>query len=256
MQLKYFSASGKKASQAEALLVVPQGYKIVSGGAFVTGTTSGGNMLTASYPGSIRSWFARSSDQQIADPAVVNIGVLAVHDPNDEYDVQIGYQPSAMFQARPVAGVWPLEGYVVTGGGACANYSDVGAQQFLTVSGPTSDGKGWTAASRDHLSPGRGSVTAYYVGMRRRDGRPLNVQVRSEVTPVPANMPHEDVGALNGFQLIGGGASVEQRGDGNLLTASAPRQVNDNTFEWFARSQDQRNAAPTNLTVYGLMLPL
>ncbi|HEX8172279.1 MAG TPA: hypothetical protein VF824_17215 [Thermoanaerobaculia bacterium] len=257
MKLELMSATGTTASQSEAQLVVPVGYKIISGGAYVDGSNNMGNMLTASYPASIRSWYARSSDQVLGDPATVKINVLALHDPNDEYDVQIGSQTSAMFQPYPWVTVTPLDGYVITGGGACANYGAVGAQQFLVASTPTADGGGWFAASREHVSAGPGSVTAYYIAVRRRDGVPLDRRIVQQTSPTAVGRPHEDVESVDGYQLVGGGAAVSQdTGIGNLLTASYPRvkQSDPTRFEWFGQSQDQQKFAAEQITVAAILL--
>jgi hypothetical protein len=54
------------------------------------------------------------------------------------------------------------EGYVLVGGGAKVNWE--GAGNLLTASYPDAQG-GWTAASKDHVSPDPAVIVAYALGV-------------------------------------------------------------------------------------------
>jgi vibriolysin len=247
--IKLFQSAGTSASLASATLTVDEGYKILCGGAQVTDTPGGaGNLLTASYPTSIFSWIALSKDQDFSDPAVITVYALAINDPQDQYDVQIfsaTSQPVSM--NRPNASVTLPSGYTLVGGGAQANYSSNG--QFLTASAPLTDLPGWQATSRDLVLADPGTVTAFAIGIRPRNAAPrITVQLFQDTSPQPSSAPHEGITVNPPFTMIGGGASITQNGDGNLLIASYP----SNDSEWQAMGRDQQVSDPETITVYAI----
>ena len=94
LNVKLFVATGGLAQHPSVELDLPQGHKIIGGGA--TDHWSGqGNMLTASYPRSTTSWFAAGKDHEVASPATISAFVLAIEDPQNEWDVVIASETSA-----------------------------------------------------------------------------------------------------------------------------------------------------------------
>jgi hypothetical protein len=108
----------------DARIVVPEGYKLLCGGA-LDNWKGAGNLLTASFPEGDNTWRASGKDHGIdgkgADPASISAFALAVYDPDDIWEARI-------FQSRPSASggteqeVTVESGYVMVGGGAKADF--------------------------------------------------------------------------------------------------------------------------------------
>lgn len=77
---------------------------------------------------------------------------------------------------------------------------------------------------------------------------PFKVQVFSQTSAI-TNHPQVTVGLPAGYKLIGGGAQVNWRGNGNLLVASYP---NGNT--WTAQSKDHMISDPSSITAWAIGL--
>jgi hypothetical protein len=208
-------------------------------------------MLTASYPTSVQGWAAQSKDQGQADPGTITVYAVAIYDPDDQYDVQI-FKVTSAIANHPTANSALPPHYTLTGGGAQAHYSSQG--QFLTASCPAPDLSSWMANSQDHLAADPGSVTAYAIGIRPLRGAPaVTTSLFQDTAANEASHTSEDVTiSVSGRvpQLTGGGASVTERGVGNLLTASYPSP--DAFNEWQANSQDQQQADPEFITAYAI----
>lgn len=77
---------------------------------------------------------------------------------------------------------------------------------------------------------------------------PFKIQIFSNTSPVAAH-PQVTVGLPLGYKLIGGGAQVNWRGNGNLLVASYPA---GNT--WTAQAKDHEIPDPSTLTAWAIGL--
>lgn len=79
-------------NQPEARVVVPEGYKLLCGGA-LDNWKGVGNLLTASFPESDNTWRASGKDHgkdgKGADPASISAFAPAVYDPDDIWEVRI-----------------------------------------------------------------------------------------------------------------------------------------------------------------------
>jgi phage tail protein X len=79
--------------------------------------------------------------------------------------------------------------------------------------------------------------------------RPFKIQVFSQTSNPPEAHPQVTVGLPSGYKLIGGGAQVNWRGNGNLLVASFP---NGNT--WSAKGKDHNVSDPSSITAWAIGL--
>jgi hypothetical protein len=172
--VKIFHGKGKADPHyPEATLTVPDGYKILGGGARVNWSDPG-NLLTVSFPKDARTWFAKSKDHGKGSPADIDVWAIAIYDPKNECEVKILPQESAKAQ-HPFATAPVPEGYVLTGGGAQANWKTNGS--LLSASYPNGS-TGWVAKSKDHGSGNEeeATVTAYAIGIRAADSASRSVK--------------------------------------------------------------------------------
>jgi vibriolysin len=115
LPIQVFTATSGVAPHPQVQVTVPQGYKILGGGAF-DHWTGAGNLLTASYPLSRDTWFAAGKDHEVSAPASISAYAIALHDPNNEWDVTIKQETSNP-APHPQAVAVLSDDYVLTGGG-------------------------------------------------------------------------------------------------------------------------------------------
>jgi murine toxin len=255
--VKVFHATGGVAvSHPETTLTVPEGYKILGGGARVNWSEPG-NMLTASFPRDARTWVARSKDQVDASAANIDVWAIAIHDPQNNYQVEVFPNESASTN-HPCAVATVPEGYVLTGGGACANWKTQGS--LLTASYPDGATR-WVAASKDHADKvEQASVTAYAIGIKAADTASRLVKQLFEThrfetrvfaaTGGNANHPTAELAVDPGFVVVGGGAKANWTRQGSMLTACYPGSPGT----WKAASKDHlvRYAEQCTITAYAI----
>ncbi len=228
----------------EARVVVPEGYKLLCGGA-LDNWQGEGNLLTASFPESDNTWLARGKDHTKADWTSISVFALAVYDPDDIWEVRI-------FQSRPSAsGGWPEQevtvesGYVMVGGGAKTDFT--GAGNMLIASHPVDESKTtWHVQAKDHVQADAGKITAYAVGLKcKAEG----VKLQSAITTAKSGKsgrPQAAAAAPSGYKMVGGGAAITFDGPGILLTGSYP--IEDN--QWKGLGKDHLAADNGTITVY------
>lgn len=244
--VKMFTATGGGASHPSVELAVPPDYKILGGGAVVD-TGGAGSLLTAAYPKTLNRWFAAAKDHCIASPAAVTAYVLALHDPNDEWDVII-WPGISNAESHPRAFAALPAGYTLTGGGALVQWT--GAGNLLTASFP--HGAGWEARSKDHTLVDPARITAYAIGMRhRRTGVQPRSKLKQATGPVGAH-PAGRVLMDPGWILTGGGVLDDTAGEGNLLTASSPGGNPDQPNLWWGAGKDHMLSSPGAITAFAL----
>jgi hypothetical protein len=242
ISLRIFSQVSAAAAHPSATVEVPDGWKIISGGASVD-WRGAGNLLTASYPANARTWIAASKDHGIADPATVTAFAVALNDPHDEWDVAIVSAAGAV-DAHPTAVASLPPNYTIVGGGARIQWS--GGGNLLTASFPR-DRRSWEARGKDHGESSPAAITAYAIGIRARNGLAFPetriVTVRSNI----AAHPEAAMTVPPGFRLLGGGAVVNWTGAGSLLTASFP---SSDLLRWTARAKDHGVSDPSSVNVF------
>jgi vibriolysin len=242
--VQLFVATSGAAEHPSVELNIPPQYKILGGGAFDhwSGT---GNLLTASYPVSLQTWFAAGKDHEVVSPAAISAFALALFDPNDEWNVVIQAETSDPAEHPQAVAILP-PGFTLTGGGAFVDYGG-GAGNLLTASFPNS-ASSWEARSKDHLVVDEAKITAYAIGLQPRPGnnaRLSNVIVNS--TGLVAEHPSAQVCLDDAFTLSGGGAIDNWNEPGNLLTASFPMGGC-----WLAAGKDHIEVSPASITVYAI----
>jgi hypothetical protein len=241
LTVQLFTATSGVAPHPAAELTIPPDFKIIGGGA-IDHWSGAGNLLTASFPSGPQSWVAAGKDHEISSPASITAFALALHDPNNEWDVIIKSETSDPASHPQVIATLP-SGYTLTGGGAFVDYHDAG--NLLTASFPNSD-RSWEARSKDHDVSDPSQITAYAIGIRPRSGGRLTGTIKSATGNVAAH-PNAHACLDPGWILSGGGALDQWEGNGNLLTALFPSRSC-----WFAMGKDYRVSSPAAITAYAI----
>jgi MAC/Perforin domain len=234
----------------DARVVVPEGYKLLCGGA-LDNWKGAGHLLTASYPESDNTWRASGKDHNHSDPASISVFALAVYDPDDIWEVKI-------FPSRPSpkanspeqeAAVEP--GYVMVGGGAWVDFTGDG--NMLLASHPVAESKTtWHAQSKDHFNADPAKITAYAVGLKcRAEG----VKLQSAIAIARSNRslnPQAAAAPPAGYKMVGGGAAISFDGPGVLLTGSYPTENN----QWEGRGKAHQQSSNGTMTAYCIGLKI
>lgn len=242
LRLRRFAmSSGAPSEITELRLTVPEGHKILGGGAVVV-YHEPGHLLVASRPESPTTWYARGKAHSLSSPATLEIHVVALFDPDDQFEVVITESISDP-GIDNVTSVKVAPEFTLVGGGAQIDVSPAG--QLLTASFPSAADT-WTAASRQHLIADVTTVRAYAIGLRARDGRSIRV-TRVEATGVRAHHPTALAHVPLPQVVVGGGARTDH--PANFLTASIPQGAG-----WRAASKDHIDPGITALTAHALAL--
>ncbi|MCG8379087.1 MAG: cell envelope integrity protein TolA [Proteobacteria bacterium] len=247
INLKVFSHTGEKEQHPTASVRVPSEYKILGGGA-ENHWKGAGNLLTSSYPKDAQTWYASGKDHSHVSPSTITVWAIALHDPDNDWDVRIFNQTGQTAQ-HPNASITIPSSFVMTGGGAKVNWTGEG--NLLTASFPK-DQHSWEARSKDHSIASPGTITVYAIGIRRRDGEQILESKIFKNTGSKAQHPSVSVSVESGFLLTGGGARVNWTGAGNLLTSSY--SVGDGT--WSASSKDHSHVDSATITAYAIGLKI
>lgn len=245
LRIRQFTLTSDTPSETPELrLVVPPGFKILGGGAVVN-FDEPGNLLTTTRPENQTTWLARGKSHVNPSPATITIHVVALFDPDNDFEVRItesvsqpGFQPSTSIKVD--------DGFVLTGGGAQADL--VKAGHLLTASFP-SDLTTWTASSQRHVTDENSVVHAYAIGLRSRKGRAL-ATFHSNNTSESAAHPVISSPTIPRFPVVGGGARSNSAAPGSLLTATIP----DGTNGWRAASKDHHLPSPATVTAFAIGL--
>jgi len=240
LPIQLFSATSGVTAHPSVQVTVPAGFKILGGGAF-DHWTGAGSLLTASFPLNQNTWFAAGKDHEISAQASISAYAIALHDPNNEWDVTFKLETSSPTAHPQALAVLP-DGFVLTGGGAFVNWH--GAGNLLTASFPNSDNS-WEARSKDHDISDPSQITAYAIGIRPKPGKKRLSHLIKSATGAVAAHPNANVVLDPGWTLSGGGALDNWNGAGNMLTASFP-----NGMTWFANGKDHMESSPAAITAY------
>jgi hypothetical protein len=242
LDVQLFVATSGQAAHPSVTVDIPAQFKIIGGGA-IDNWSGEGNLLTASHPRSLTSWFAAGKDHEKSSPAAITAFAIAINDPQDEWEVIITSETSDPAPHPEAVAFLPAD-YTLTGGGAFVDWRGQG--NLLTASFPHSDSS-WEARSKDHDAPDPSRITAYAIGLRHRWGAVgLEGIVRSATGPLEAH-PNARVCLDPGWILSGGGALDNWSGEGNLLTASSPQGSC-----WVAAGKDHMKPSPASITAYAI----
>ncbi len=247
------SVTSDIASHPEARITVPDGYKLLSGGAFDDWRTGNPNLLTASFSESDNTWRASGKDHIAAGPGTMTAYAIVTYDPDDIWDITQSSSTSSP------AGEWPSQevsvpgGYTMIGGGAQVHWSDPG--NLLTASYPK-DRVTWACVSKDHVQPSPATITAYVIGLKCNVSGLRILQTIQKSSSDPAERPTATASAPSGYVLVGGGAQTHWTTNGILLTASYPREVQADQGlaqpAWEARSTDHTVVDSGTIDVYAV----
>jgi hypothetical protein len=258
------SATSDIASRPKTRVGVPDGYKLLSGGAR-NNWTGRGSFLTASFPDvdrpstSADTWRVSGKDHlgdsdhvstynsyYFPEKTSVTAFAVALYDPDDIWDVRAVYfdkedraespfqdlyanRPQDREATSPGFKTWAEQGFVVVGGGAQVHFSGKG--NLLSAIFPPENGNEWFARSTSHLESDPATISGYMMLLRSKvDG----VKLQTRVTKVESDVsvkPIASVEPQSGYVMTGGGASIHEK---VLLTASYPKDENT----WEAREKD------------------
>lgn len=239
-EIREIFASGNPGNISEAMVCAPTGWKIIGGGARVNFNGAGG-LLTASYPEG-NCWIARSKAHEIPDQQRVEAMAIAIRDESNRWDVVIDTQTSGK-DSHPTVQARLRPGYVLTGGGARANWT--GAGSLLTASFPATS-EIWEARAKDHGVSDPSTVTAYVIGIRARKGSQPTNQIFTSQSSVKSH-PSGSVYLDEGWKLAGGGARVNWSGAGSLLFTSIRDQNG-----WRAIAKDHKYPSPASVSAFAI----
>lgn len=245
IKVKIFSHTSGSAQHPRVKVDVPNDYKIIGGGAMVN-WSGHGNLLTSMYPESLNTWVASSKDHTVASPATITGYAIAIHDPEDEWEVKV-FSSTSSSSAHPRASVNVPDTFVMTGGGARVHWSGYG--NLLTASFP-SNKFSWEVRSKDHGVLSHAPVTAYAIGLRPRNKAALPESHVFATTGGVTAHPSSQVAIDNGYILTGGGALNNWGGYGSLLTSSYPEV----TSTWKASGKNHNVSDPAAITTYAIGL--
>ena len=245
LTLKIFENTGLVASQPTTSVEVPEGYKIVGGGARVN-VDGVVNLLTSSYPATVRKWVADAKDHRYESEASITAYAVAIHDPQDRWDVEIFSKTSAEAD-HPISSVTVPKAYRMTGGGARVHWAGYGS--LLTASFPR-DKYTWEARGKDHIESSPATITSYAIGIRPSNNSKLPESKIFSNTGTESSKPANQNAVDSGHLMTGGGAIVNWQGYGNILTGSFPATPS----MWKAAATDHHEADPSSITVYAIGL--
>lgn len=265
-------------------------YKVVGGGAAIYidnnyGLTTG-VFLTSSSPKLLSSdvskpigWTASArpvTDDEYSHPtALITPYVLAVYDPDNDWEVKVFTATSSKAVNHPAAEVYVPADYTLTGGGAVVKPVNVsGHGNFLYQSKPVtrknsdqSVSYGWSAASKDHAVVDLANITVYAIGIKPSPTGASKGMVKPTIQIVTgassgsvSTSPVAQVSVFHNLPIgtkcvmTGGGADDQwystPNAFGNMLTTSYPA----GTHTWIANGKSQNTDDRTTITVNALCL--
>lgn len=263
-----------------AEVVLPKGYKILAGGVSAV-TQAAGNFVVASYPklsGKGRderwSWCARMKDIKHASRVRHALTIVALHDPDDVWDVQIFVKESTGHRCMHEIALQPPADFLLTG---CGGEVDVFSCAALKACGFAQlDGKLPGAFERqcqvvvrtaDLISVCEHTAKAYAIGVRARAGMALDADYQYHRFGAASNHDHTVTHALHpgGDEskrsvMIGGGACMTDIDMHHCLTGSRPvvadawRGGATPVYGWLATSKDHEVRQTSAMTLYTLGL--
>lgn len=248
--IKTFQSTSAKSQHSVASVKVPTGYKVVSCGAKAN-PTGANNLLFAVYPLDEKTCIAKAKDHLHVSSTTVTAYATALHDQNNEWNIEIHSTTSSTGSLTPQATVSVPNTCVLTGGGASVNWK--GAGSLLTAIYPVNSSS-CLAKAKAHGVDDYATITTYAVCIHPAISGNFPEQKIFSGTGVIAQHPSHYTNIGSGYVLTGGGALDNWNSPGNLLTASYPTS----DTRWSSIGKDHLWASPASLTTYaiGLKLPM
>lgn len=233
-----------------ASVVVPDGWKVVSGGSEVSFNRPG-QMMQSSVPiingAEVPIGWSVSSTYHIYKAlGMVKAFAIAFYDPNDEWDVKVVSSTSTKEELPTAVAILP-EGYSLVGGGARTHFNCFGT--LITSSRPVYGG--WEVQGKYHLKKDTGSVESFAIGLRHRlwSLETVSTQIKHDTSRTHQH-PKLCITASHGMEFIGVGAYVERDAKrGNLLV---DYYVTADKSEACGYAKDHLTPDFEQLTVYGI----
>lgn len=261
-------------------VALPKGYKILAGGVSAV-TQAAGNFVVASYPkvsgqGADQrwSWCARMKDIKHVSKVRHALTIVALHDPDDVWDVQVFVKEATAHQTLHEIALQPPGDFLLTG---CGGEVDVFSMAALKACGFAQlDGKPPAASERrcqvvvrttDLVLACPHTAKAYAIGVRARAGTALDADYQYHRFGATSNHDHTVTHALHpgGDEskrsvMIAGGACLTDADMHHGLTGSRP-VVSDawrggaaQVYGWLATSKDHEIKQTSAMTLYTLGL--
>jgi hypothetical protein len=154
------------APHPEATATLPDGFVLVGGGAKVE-WTGAGNLLTASFPSTDRSWTARSKDHEESSPANIRAYAIGLRENLPIGRVQAAIVPQDSGAApHPSAVADMTDGFALTGGGADVHWTGAGNLLWRLEPTTSTANQEFRASAKDHDVPDPSSMTVFALGIR------------------------------------------------------------------------------------------
>ena len=244
LRVQSTESRGEVAAHPTATATVPENHVMIGGGcrSSFTGT---GQLLIASYPSTPSTWTCRSKDHLTSDPSTITAYALSI-------PKSLGIPAHIATSTSPHGGHVRTQanlppGYLLVGGGCRLTRAAPASGHLLTIMKPGT--RSYECEAKDHLVRSQAVLEAYAVGIP--DDLPFEV-VREAVTGVEARRGHVSARLTRTTAvLIGGGCSVTQGEDGNLLWASFPRA---DERRWVCAHKDHRHSQRATPSAYALGL--
>jgi len=227
IQVHRVSSGLSNAPQASVKL--PDGFVLLSGGAQVN-WTSPGNLLTSSYPLSSSEWTASATDYRGASQGTVTVYAIGARMidgskiPSNVYDLVIKTSDK---KRRPTALAQLLDDFTLVGGGAqVINPVGLKHSSFLLGSYPTANS--WTASATDHAHVNPAQVVSYAIGFQTKflsDIAQVQTTLKEVTSQFLLRVPQGSCSIGQNEVLIGGGARVNWKNLGLLMTSSYPESL-------------------------------
>lgn len=271
MTLRYFTVTTKERSRGgEVVVMLPESYKILSGGGGAT--TNVHQVLIASYPikrqgensKELWGWCLKTKAAFCADGRdkcsneetamdSLTVGLIALYDPNDEWDVRVVERRFSNRENAHVGQVTMDQGYEISGCGVRIESYDVpaitGAGFSMEAADQAAEGialracdvkTGNMSAHGDDHNGDTHTMTAYGIGIRAANGAVLqpvySVEKSSkEEQHLNHNLLHKHTPESS--MMIGGGVWIT--GERNFLSGSMPELDLRGNGRWKAYSADR-----------------
>lgn len=244
----------------ESKVVVPEGYKILGGGAtlnYEPGPGIAGTLLYASYPASLTEWRANGKAHKEPYTSSITAYAIAIYDPAGCWDV-IHEKNAGLYEnntdpsredssPNPEAIATLPSGYVLTGGGARVVFP--GRGNLIYASYPISDNQ-WMVKAKQHCEESPNAhAWSYVIGIKPTSKNPNSII--NDIQTSESNFtlsPSSVADVLPGYKMSGGGGSTFWKQYGSLLFKSYPTSEGS----WKAHAKAHCEAENTTITSYAI----
>jgi hypothetical protein len=244
LRTEILSVTSEVSAHPVARVTVPAGYKLVGGGARDNWDPPEGNLLTASFPETPNTWMAAGKDHVKTSPASITAFAVAIHDPDDLWDVKITKSAAGNEDPSPIREQPVESGYVMVGGGAQVLPNPHGNLLFASYAVNPST---WRGHSKQHPknTPSSAKLVAYAIGLKCRLNEITVKPAIQEARSNESTRPSATASVASDHVMTGGGAMIFDKDPGVLLTASYPKD--DQT--WEGKGKDHIEACSTAILV-------